>query len=998
MPDTEMDAEISPIIMGLDFFKRQLEAVTAPIGPVLVLAGPGAGKTRCLTGRIGYLVQHLGAEPSRICAITFTNKAAQEIAGRLRLGLGPTAEHLTLGTIHSLCLQILRPYAKQMDLPPGFGIADEEHQKLILRRLRIGKFRTQKLLTLFSKKKLQSLTLLPPDEELFVKYQAELRTNRMIDFDDILVLTRQLLEKDRAVLEATQNRWDHILVDELQDLDRFQYETIRLLALCHRSLFGVGDYDQSIFSWRGADPNLIARFMKDFGITRPVSLDINCRSSKAIFETARKILPVGEQYPRREIKTRHVSAFPVECVGHDNDINEARWIVEHLQNDLAASSLKRGEYAILYRTHEVGARIEETLLAAGVRCQLGRGRALTDDPVIAQLISSLRLVLDPDSELEMERLAQCVLPPALISELATLSGVSLREKLREYAAKKTGTESKKCWRLHYQMANLRALRSRCTTLTALIDEILCLGVGRYESSLEKCAQLLIDPATIPAACELAAKLRDIITRNGRLFVKPARGLEISVKWLLLKALPNLHVEHLRTDSFSKKGDAVLLLKADSAIFGEAETIALSPSDRPITLLLFKALQIAESRQYNRAFADYVAFDTETTDKDAGACEVVELAAVRVRNGEIVGQFRSLIHCTRPISPGAFDVHGYTAADLAGQPTLAEIWPKFREFIGNDLLVAHNGYKFDVPVLQRLTKSWGGLNDVMFFDSLPLARWILPNGGLRLVDLAARFGIDTGRSHHALDDAISLARVFEKLQSERLRKSRSTCLNHLIDGVALGLILEGSPTLNAEAEAIFRAGSRRALGKDSGILEVFEREAKGLGITAPSTLEIVERFGGADLQQQLRQPGSPQDWYSDAYDRLQQLIALAEGNDLDASLRKFLDTVALSKSDGAGVDPDRVALLTFHATKGLEFSRVYVVGVEDHQLPGYAAINEDREDEINEAGRLLYVAMTRAKDRLCLTYCRERRGRPSGGTTFLGEMGLIGSNDKSLADT
>lgn len=292
-------------IVGLDFFPRQWQAVTAEIGPILVLAGPGAGKTRCLTGRILHLIHDKGADPSRICAITFTNKAAQEIASRVRGQLGHVAENLTLGTIHSLCLQILRPFARQMELPPGFGIADDDHQRLILRRLRVPRKRHGQVLTRFSRRRLQGYELTPNEENLFNRYQAELRTNRLIDFDEILVFTRQLLEQDEAVLASTQNRWDHLLVDEFQDLDSTQYEIIKLLAVRHRSIFCVGDDEQSIFSWRGADPRMIAHFMRDFGIQSAILLDINCRCSKAIFETARRILRQGELYPRREIKAVH---------------------------------------------------------------------------------------------------------------------------------------------------------------------------------------------------------------------------------------------------------------------------------------------------------------------------------------------------------------------------------------------------------------------------------------------------------------------------------------------------------------------------------------------------------------------------------------------------------------------------------------------------------------------------------------------------------------------
>lgn len=159
-------------------------------------------------------------------------------------------------------------------------------------------------------------------------------------------------------------------------------------------------------------------------------------------------------------------------------------------------------------------------------------------------------------------------------------------------------------------------------------------------------------------------------------------------------------------------------------------------------------------------------------------------------------------------------------------------------------------------------------------------------------------------------------------------------------------------------------------------------------TVPETEEIIERLGGREVLDRVRHETSPQDRYSGAYARFRQLVAGATGRNLEESIRSFLDTAALSRSDGASVDPDRVSLLTFHATKGLEFSRVYVLGVEDYQLPGYYAVIEDRGEETQEARRLLYVPMTRAKDRLVLTYSRTRGGMPSGGTRFLNDMALL----------
>ncbi len=178
-----------------------------------------------------------------------------------------------------------------------------------------------------------------------------------------------------------------------------------------------------------------------------------------------------------------------------------------------------------------------------------------------------------------------------------------------------------------------------------------------------------------------------------------------------------------------------------------------------------------------------------------------------------------------------------------------------------------------------------------------------------------------------------------------------------------------------------------MGRHTSVLDKYEEEVSAHGIACPSIEELVERLGGKELRERARRESAPQDRYPEVYSRLMQLIATVKSTGLEAAVREFLDKVALSRSDGVGLDSNRVSLLTFHATKGLEFSRVYVIGVEDNQLPGYYAMKENREADIREARRLLYVAMTRAKDRLILTRCVDRERRPTGGTLFLSDMGL-----------
>src|SRR5215471_13049450 len=301
--ETESSTPLPTVEGG--WFPAQWLAVSAPIGPVMVLAGPGAGKTRCLTGRIQYLVEEMHAAPQRICAVTFTNKAAEEIIARLRQNMGPVAEQPWLGTIHALCLELLRPFARAMRLPPGFGVADENQQLAILNRLRVWKTRHRQLLGLFGLRRLTRYKLTHEDEATFNAYCAELERHRLIDYDGILALTRQLLDRDPGALASFQNRWDHLLVDEFQDLDPCQYEILAMIAARHRSLFVVGDDEQSIFAWRGADPNLARRFQLEFQ-AKPIVLDVNCRCSVPIFETARRILPQDGSLFEKDIRARRV--------------------------------------------------------------------------------------------------------------------------------------------------------------------------------------------------------------------------------------------------------------------------------------------------------------------------------------------------------------------------------------------------------------------------------------------------------------------------------------------------------------------------------------------------------------------------------------------------------------------------------------------------------------------------------------------------------------------
>jgi DNA polymerase III epsilon subunit family exonuclease len=382
----------------------------------------------------------------------------------------------------------------------------------------------------------------------------------------------------------------------------------------------------------------------------------------------------------------------------------------------------------------------------------------------------------------------------------------------------------------------------------------------------------------------------------------------------------------------------------------------------------------------------VTFDLETTDLDPGRCEIVEIAAVRVTDGAITGEFHSLVRPATPIAAGATAQHGYAAADVAGAPAFAEVWPAFLDFVGGDPLVAHNGQEFDVPVLRRMAAGTARPVLLQAYDTLPLAR-SLGGGSAKLTALAERFGVPVGRAHHALDDARMLAGVYEALERRRLVRARKASLVNLLAYLGLALALDGGADRGEETKLLEQIAQPRALGRFTDCLEYYEAERARTGAAGPTLEEVIARLGGRRRMEALREERDAASRYPEAVARLEALIDQAPGESLDEAARRLLERVTLSASREPEVEAHRVNLLTLHSTKGLEFSRVYVVGVEDEQLPGWIRPDDDREHATQEARRLLYVGMTRARDRLVLTRADRRAGRPSGGSLFLGEMGL-----------
>lgn len=960
----------------------QLEAIQAESGPTLVLAGPGAGKTFCLIERIRFLIDHRGIVPERICALTFTNKAAEEVATRLKRDLGEhRADAVTRSTIHSLCVRILRTHGAALELERGFGIADEEYQASVLGKLGVPAKWRAGLLNRFGLHRLGLAELHDRDGAVFRRYREYLARRRMIDFDDLTHLTVALFARRPDVARAVASAWDCLLVDEAQDLNHVQYAIVRTLG-AHRHVFLVGDDEQSIFSWTGADPDLIKAFANDFGVTRTIVLDENRRTAREIFELARRLVSGNRTlFTEKRIVAHRTTPHPVIAIGFGDDRAELAWLLEDLRRDQAESGLRWGDFAVLYRKHQVGDALEGALTQAGIPCRLAQGRAVGDDPVVRYLLAALRVIAFAGDPVVNEQFVRQVLPHSLCD---TVRKEAEREKIgfmpllrrRSRELGYADEDGRKIRRALYALQNLAALGARHETLGALVEEILSQRVGPYRTALEDRAEELTDPAGSPAAVRLAAALERVRDARGRVLIRPLGGVEIGLAGLLAAAGIRL-VDYLGGDRPPPGPDDLVLGPEWAGPAG-------------LALTTFKALQLLTARGRD-AFRDFVVVDLETTDRDVATAEIVEIAAVRVRNWEVVAEFQRLVKPRVPIAPGAARTHGYTEADVAGAPHFEDVWPEFAAFLGDDVMVAHNGYEFDFPILSRMVREAGlarpGGHEFVTYDTLPLARW-LRVGSARLEHLAERFGIDPGESHKAIWDVRTLARVFRKLEEEKLARSRRVALAGALDHLGVSLALSEPETLDDEGRLLRDVTAWYALGRFSSCLDFYRAERERVGPAAATVEELIERLGGQARLERVRTERRPDQRYPSAMARVRRLLEGIDEPDLQGQIREFLGRVALSRSDGPEAERERVNLLTLHSTKGLEFSRVYIVGVEDAEMPGGPSGRAPSLAEVEEARRLLYVGMTRARDRLVLTRVEARDGRPTGGHRFLDEMGIV----------
>jgi DNA helicase-2/ATP-dependent DNA helicase PcrA len=465
------------LLAGLN--PAQREAVLHVDGPLLVVAGAGSGKTRVLTHRVAHLIRAHGVKPNEILAITFTNKAATEMRERLERILGRTARAIWILTFHAACGRILRREAERLGYRSSFTIYDQADQVRVVKACleELGKdpkrFTPRGIHAQISNAKNQ---LVSPDEytarvasfwdqtvaEVYELYQRKLHASNAVDFDDMLMLTVDVLERFPEALERWQSSFHHVLVDEYQDTNKAQYRLLQLLAAKHRNVFAVGDPDQSIYAFRGADIRNILDFEEDFGGAGTIALEQNYRSTNSILEAANAVIDNNRDRKPKRLWSELGEGDPVEVVEVEDEHAEARFVAAEIAR-LVESGYSAAEIAVFYRTNAQSRVLEDVLVRQGVPYQVIGGPRFYERAEIKDAVAYLSLLNNSDDAVALMRIANRPrrgIGDTSIQRLvahATALGISLWDATADPEAAGVAT------------ASARALRGFRTTLESLMS-------------------------------------------------------------------------------------------------------------------------------------------------------------------------------------------------------------------------------------------------------------------------------------------------------------------------------------------------------------------------------------------------------------------------------------------------------------------------------------------------------------------------------------------------
>lgn len=482
---------MNPLLNGMN--DRQAEAVRTTEGPLLIMAGAGSGKTRVLTHRIAYLIDEKMVNPWNILAITFTNKAAREMKERA-YALNPATQDSLIATFHSMCVRILRRDADHIGYNRNFTIVDPGEQRTLMKRilkqldLDPKKWSERTILATISNAKNDLIDDVAYEAQAgdlytqivakcYTAYQKELRQSEAVDFDDLIMLTLRLFDQNPEVLTYYQQKFQYIHVDEYQDTNHAQYQLVKLLASRFKNICVVGDADQSIYGWRGADMQNILDFEKDYPESKVVLLEENYRSTKTVLQAANEVIENNRNRRPKKLWTQNAEGEKITYYKASDENDEAIYVAGQI-DQLVRSGKTYKDFAVLYRTNAQSRTIEEALLKSNIPYTMVGGTKFYSRKEIRDVISYLNLIANPSDNISFERVVnepkRGVGPGTVdkIRDFATMQDMSLLEASQHIMLSGIkGKAAQAVWDFSMIIYNLRD-RLDSLTVTELVEEVL----------------------------------------------------------------------------------------------------------------------------------------------------------------------------------------------------------------------------------------------------------------------------------------------------------------------------------------------------------------------------------------------------------------------------------------------------------------------------------------------------------------------------------------------
>ena len=1009
-----------------DLNEKQVEAVTHKDGPLLVIAGPGTGKTKVITHRIEHLIREHNIRPEQILAITFTNKAAEEMQERINSEIGePHGSSVKACTFHAFCVKVLRKHALKIGLSENFTIFDQELQDEILTEstrelnLNADDYPPWLLRNIISDAKctlqnpveaVDNTDIYDPEtleniRNVLKTYQHKLNEYDALDFDDLLLKTVELLGVEE-VKEAYHTEISYILVDEYHDVNRVQYHLLQqLCAAPAHNLMVVADEDQSIYSWRGSNPEYIDNFRADFD-PRTIELDDHYRCSEKILRAAEEVISRNpERQKQHTLRTHKDAGRDIFHYTFDTPIAEALGIIHVIQNLVTKRNYSYRDIAVFYRTHKLADVLAEQLLRADIKFQRILPTNSFGERHSKGILAYLRLIqwqLPQDLEHALNFPETCIddLTWVRLKWLAQREHIAFIELLRNIEAypKDVGPLTR------------RNVRQFWTQLERLSTELKGEKIDRIIPKLFDVLEFSRSPyrAEELEVIEQQPELPNLVTARDVLYsaldleepiqITACHGIDAYCAAHILHQTLETYLDqraelqflppdenrppqpdngvHLLIGDFEELGETgrdartILIGTAGTA---DSDVIHLETEDvRSIAAL--KLCQRLINRFESPNMADMVVYDLETTGINPKTAEIVEIAAHRL---SAIGDEVERYHClVKPpggrIPRAATRIHQIDEETVKNSPGIEMVLPEFSGFIQDRILIGHNVGEYDNPILTRDLGRYlkTGLS-APHYDTLVTARRLFPRQRCSMGALAEKFGIEHGRLHGALEDVRVNREIFKELIRIDAYKREVKSLTELLPLVGLGIL--------AKTEASQQAAATKDALTETGVyLNAAKRFVQTHNAVLPDRLplEASEAAAATAYIEELQDTVVPEfrediEWRQRRIQFMNAVVQFESVSD-EHQLTNFLDyQKLLTNIDELDDKTEQLTLMTLHAAKGTEFPVVIILGMEEGSFPMWK--QNITEAEIEEERRLFYVGMTRAQNQLYLSTTVYRTG-------------------------